>query len=75
MERSYKPRSKDIRQDGSIKGNKGKFHFDKNESRNQLDKTEFMQETSRKIKTLPSKKNKKPENKISMKEYTKRFKF
>ena len=78
VERSYKPRSKDIRQDGSIKGNKSKFHFDKMENygRNEgSDKTEFVQEPSRKIKTLPSKKTKKPENKISMKEYAKRFKF
>ena len=39
------------------------------------ERAEFHQDTTRKIKTLSTRKNKKPENKISMKEYSKRFKF
>ena len=74
-ERNGMPSSKDIRRDGSVKGSKSRFHFDKNETGNGYDKSEISQENSRKIKTLSSKNNKKPENKISFKEYTKRFKF
>ncbi len=69
-ESAFKPSSKDIRQDGSLKENKkSRKHQDRSSG------MEFIQESSRKIKTLSSKKNKKPENKISMKEYSKRFKF
>ncbi len=67
-----KPGSKDIRRDGSVKERKGKFHFDKNEK---SDRKEFTKDSFQKVKTLPQKKDKKPENKISMKEYSKRFKF
>jgi len=74
-ERNGMPSSKDIRRDGSVKGSKSRFHFDKNETGSSYDKSEVSQENSRKIKTLSSKSNKKPENKISFKEYTKRFKF
>ena len=74
-ERNAMPSSKDIRRDGSVKGSKSRFHFDKNETGSSYDKSEVSQENSRKIKTFSSKKNKKPENKISFKEYTKRFKF
>ena len=74
-ERNAMPSSKDIRRDGSVKGSKSRFHFDKNETGSSYDKSEVSQENSRKIKTLSSKNNKKTENKISFKEYTKRFKF
>lgn len=67
-----KPGSKDIRRDGSVKERKGKFHFDKNEK---PDRKEFTKDSFQKVKTLPQKRDKKPENKISMKEYSKRFKF
>lgn len=74
--RSYKPSEKDIRRDGSVKERKGKFHFDKNEK---PDRREYSKESFQKVKTLPQKKekkqDKKPESKISMKEYSKRFKF
>jgi ATP-dependent RNA helicase DeaD len=74
--RPFKPSEKDIRRDGSVKERKGKFHFDKNEK---PDRREFAKESFQKVKTLPQKKekkqDKKPENKISMKEYSKRFKF
>lgn len=74
-DRGFKPGSKDIRRDGSLKGNKSKNYFEKSERNDRTEITEYSQDSSRKIKTLPSKKNKKPENKISIKEYTKRFKF
>ena len=70
--RTGKPGSKDIRRDGSVKERKGKFHFDMNEK---PDRRELTKESFQKVKTLPQKKEKKPENKISMKEYSKRFKF
>ena len=74
--RSFKPSEKDIRRDGSVKERKGKFHFDMNEKPN---KREASKDSFQKVKTLPQKKekkqDKKPESKISMKEYSKRFKF
>jgi len=70
--RSAKFSEKDIRRDGSVRERKGKFHFDRNEK---PDRSEFAKESFQKVKTLPQKKEKKPENKISMKEYSKRFKF
>lgn len=70
--RSVKPAEKDIRRDGSPKERKGKFHFDRNEK---PDRRELIKDSFPKVKTLPQKKEKKPENKISMKEYSKRFKF
>lgn len=69
---SLKPGSKDIRRDGSVKERKGKFHFDMNEK---PDRKEYANAAFQKVKTLPQKRDKKPENKISMKEYSKRFKF
>ena len=74
--RTVKTGSKDIRRDGDVKERKGKFHFDRNEK---PDRREFSKDSFQKVKTLPQKKgkkqDKKPENKISMKEYSKRFKF
>ncbi len=74
--RSGKPTSKDIRRDGRVNERKGKFHFDRNEK---PDRREFSKDSFQKVKTLPQKKgkkqDKKPESKISMKEYSKRFKF
>lgn len=63
---------KDIRRDGSVKERKGKFHFDRNEK---PDRREYTKDSFQKVKTLPQKRDKKPESKISMKEYSKRFKF
>ena len=74
--RGGKPVNKENRRDGSVKERKGKFHFDRNEK---PDRREYTKDSFQKVKTLPQKKDrkqdKKPENKISMKEYSKRFKF